>query len=254
MPQRIVDLSLLIEDNMPAHKLFQRPVMTVHLSHESAKAFNLGVPGDAMTFQTNFIATLDHVGTHVDAFRHVNPSGKSVDEMPLDLFMGKAVCFDMRHIPDLGDITVDHMNEAEKKAGVKVDGHIVLLCTGFHKRTYPTLDSVWKNPQVTVEATQWMYDRGSRMHGVEGPSTDRPSDNVFAQHRLCRKLGISHWEWLVNLEETFRSGRIPILRRAVEIQGRLRLAGPRIRDRQQMTASAPRPLPSSYQLFGEGDH
>jgi hypothetical protein len=34
---RIIDLSLLIEDNMPAHKLFQRPVYTVHMSHESAK-------------------------------------------------------------------------------------------------------------------------------------------------------------------------------------------------------------------------
>ena len=140
MAQRVVDLSLLIEDNMPAHKLFQRPVITTHLSHESSKAFNLGVPGDPMTFQTNFIATLDHVGTHVDAFRHVNPNGKPVDEMPLDVFMGKAVCFDLRHIPDLGDITVPHMEEAEKKAGVKVNGHIVLLCTGFHKRTYPTLE------------------------------------------------------------------------------------------------------------------
>ena len=34
MAQRVVDLSLLIEDNMPAHKLFQRPVITTHLSHE----------------------------------------------------------------------------------------------------------------------------------------------------------------------------------------------------------------------------
>ena len=93
-----------------------------------------------MTFQTNFIATLDHVGTHVDAFRHVSPEGQPVDEMPLDLFMGEAVCFDLRHIPDLGDITAPHMDEAEKKAGVKVNGHIVLLCTGFHKRTYPTLE------------------------------------------------------------------------------------------------------------------
>jgi kynurenine formamidase len=86
---RIIDLSLLIEDNMPAHKLFQRPVYAVHMTHESAKAHNLGVPGDAMTFQTNFIAMVDHVGTHVDAFRHVSPNGKSVDEMPLDLFMGR---------------------------------------------------------------------------------------------------------------------------------------------------------------------
>src|SRR6266536_2683819 len=137
------------------------------LSHESSKMFNLGVPGDAMTFQTNFIAMLDHVGTHVDAFKHVNPNGKPVDEMPLDLFMGKAVCFDVRHVPDLGDITVKDMEEAEKKCGVRVNGHIVLLCTGFHARTYPTVDSVWKNPYLTVEATRWLHERGSRMHGVE---------------------------------------------------------------------------------------
>jgi len=112
---RIIDLSLLIEDNMPAHKLFQRPVYTVHMSHESAKAHNLGVPGDAMTFQTNFIGMVDHVGTHVDAFRHVSPGGKSVDEMPLDLFMGKAVCFDLQHIPDLGEITAEDMGRAEAK-------------------------------------------------------------------------------------------------------------------------------------------
>jgi hypothetical protein len=41
---RVIDLSLLIEDNMPAHKLFQRPVYTVHLTHESTKALDLGVP------------------------------------------------------------------------------------------------------------------------------------------------------------------------------------------------------------------
>jgi len=117
MAQRVVDLSLLIEDNMPAHKLFQRPVITTHLSHESSRAFNLGVPDDPMTFQTNFIATLDHVGTHVDAFRHVNPNGQPVDEMPLDLFMARPCASTWRHVPDLGDITVSRMEEAEKKPG-----------------------------------------------------------------------------------------------------------------------------------------
>lgn len=206
MASKVIDLSLLIEDNMPAHKLFQRPVITTHLSHETSKEFGLGVPGDAMTFQTNFIAMIDHVGTHVDAYRHVNPTGAAVDEMPLDMFMGKAVCFDLRHIPDLGDITAEDMDAAEKAAGVTVDGHIVLLCTGFHARNYPGLDSVWKNPLLTVEATKWLHARGSRMHGVEGPSTDKPTDNIFAQHRLCRDLGMSHWEWLVNLEELIGKG------------------------------------------------
>lgn len=206
MSRRIVDLSLSIEDNMPAHKLFQRPVLTTHMSHESTKALALGVEGDAMTFQTNFIAMLDHVGTHVDAFRHVNPEGAPIDEMPLEMFMGKAVCLDLRHIPDLGDITVEDVEAAEVAAGVTIEGHIVLLCTGFHARNYPSPDAVWKNPLLTVEATQWLFDRGSRMHGVEGPSTDKPTDNVFAQHRLCRDLGVSHWEWLINLEELIGMG------------------------------------------------
>ena len=216
---RIVDLSLTVEDNMPAHKLFQRPIYTTHMTHESSKSLGLGVPGDAMTFQTNFIAMLDHVGTHVDAFRHTGPEGAGVDEMPLDLFMGKAVCFDLRHIPDLGEIGEVEMEAAEKAAGVKVDGHIVLLCSGFHKRHYPRLDSVWKNPLLTVEATKWLHARGSRMHGVEGPSTDRPTDDVFAQHRLCRDLGMSHWEWLVNLEELIGKGEFQFFGAPIKFKG-----------------------------------
>ena len=96
--------------------------------------------------------------------------------------------------------------KAEKKAEVKVNGHIVLLCSGFHKRHYPNIEAVTMNPQLTVEATKWLHERGSKMHGVEGPSTDKPSDGIFAQHRLCRELGMSHWEWLVNLEELVGKG------------------------------------------------
>lgn len=206
MNQKIIDLSLLIEDNMPTHKLFQRPVYTTHLTHESSLSLGLGVPGDPMTFQTNYFASLDHVGTHVDAFRHVKPDGAGIDEMPLSMFFGKAVCFDLRHIPDLGEITVEDMEKAQQEVGVQIDGHIVLLCTGFHQRNYPRLDSVWKNPLLTVEATRWLHQRGSRMHGVEGPSTDKPTDDDFAQHRLCRDLGISHWEWLVNMELLIGAG------------------------------------------------
>lgn len=220
MARRIVDLSLTIEDNMPAHKLFQSPIYLKALSHESTASFGLGVPGDAMTFQTNYIGMLDHVGTHVDAFLHVNPEGKPVDEMPLDLFMGKSVCLDLRHIGDLEDITANHMEAAEAKSGVKVDGHIVLLCTGFHNRNKDDAKAlVWANPGLTTEATQWLYDRGSRMHGVEGPSTDKPSDNIFAQHRMCRDLGISHFEWLVNLEELVDKGEFEFIGLPIKFKG-----------------------------------
>lgn len=202
----IIDLTLKLEDNMPAHKLFQRPIVTPHLTHESTEKFNLGIPGDKMTFATTHISTLDHIATHVDAFYHTNPNGDSVDNMPLEMFIGKAVCLDLQHIPDLGDIDVSDLEEAEDKANVKIDGHIVLLCTGLHKRHYPDVKVVWSNPGITAKATHWLADRKSKLHGVEGPSTDKPSHNEFPNHRVCRDRGITHYEWLVNLESLLGKG------------------------------------------------
>lgn len=166
--RRTVDLSLAITDNMPAHKLFQSPVILPALSHEGTKDFGLGVPEDRMTFATNYLGMLDHVGTHVDALYHTNPEGSSVDEMPLEDFMGKAVCFDLTYIPDLGEIGVKDLEAAEEKSGVRVDGHIVLLHTGLHKRHYPSPEVVRSNPGLTAEATHWLADRAPGLTGSRG--------------------------------------------------------------------------------------
>lgn len=203
---QMIDLTLTLSDNMPAHKLFQRPIVGAHWTHERSAALGLGVPGDPMTFATTFISTLDHISTHVDAFYHVNPKGLSVDKMPLDMFMGKAVCLDLQHIPDLGDVDVKDLEQAEQKAGVKIGEHIVLMCSGLHKRLYPDVKVVWSNWGLTAEATHWLADRGSKLHGVEGPSTDKPSHSLFPSHRVCRDRGITHYEWLVNLEELLGKG------------------------------------------------
>jgi kynurenine formamidase len=203
---KIIDLTLTLEDNMTAHKLFQSPIIITHKRHVDTGGYGLGVPDDPMTFQTNFLSTLDHVGTHVDAFIHINPEGESVDQMPLEMFMGKAVCLDLRHIPDLADVDVDDLEEAEKKAGIKIDGHIVLMCSGLTKKHYPGRSACESNWGLTAAATHWLADRGSKAHGVEGPSTDRPNWSEFPSHRVCRDRKIFHWEWLVNLDELVGKG------------------------------------------------
>lgn len=203
---RIVDLTLTMEDNMTAHKMFQSPIIITHKRHNETTSYNLGVEGDRMTFQTNFLSTLDHVGTHVDAFLHIHPDGEAVDKMPLDLFMGKAVCLDLGHIPDLGDVDIADLEAAEKKAGVKVDGHIVLMYSGLTKKHYPGRAACESNWGLTAAATHWLADRGSKAHGVEGPSTDRPNWAEFPSHRVCRDRKIFHWEWLVNLEALLGKG------------------------------------------------
>ena len=203
---RIVDLSLAIENAMPAHKAMPRPIYVPWLSHEQSLAHGLGVPGDPFTSAIEFMGMLNHVGTHVDAFFHTNPEGATVDAMPLELFMGPAVCLDFRHVPDLGLIDVADMEAAERAAGVRIEGHIVLMCTGLHARHYPRESVMHSNPGLTAAATHWLADRGSIGHGFEGPSTDRPTDPEFPSHRVCRDRGLFHYEWLCNLEELIGQG------------------------------------------------
>jgi len=136
----------------------------------------------------------------------MSPDGLPIDRMPLDLFFGKAVCFDMSHIPERGKITAQDMERAQEKAGVKVDGHIVLFYYGIHEKYFPSEEILRRNPEISPEAVKWLKDHGSRMHGVEGPSTDVMDTKLFPSHRACRDLGVSHFEWLVNLDKLVGKG------------------------------------------------
>ena len=196
----LVDLSIGIENQMPAHAFFPSPIILPYVTHEMAKSAGLGEPGDPMTYSINYFSMLEHVGTHVDAPLHIKEGGEPVDRLSLDWFCGKAVCFDLRHIPDLGTIDVDELERAEEKCGVEIDGHVVLMCTGFHARHWPNREIVTMNPGLTYEASVWLADKGSRVHGVEGPSTDKAGTKEFPNHRVCRDRGMIHYEFLTNLE------------------------------------------------------
>jgi kynurenine formamidase len=206
---------------MPGHSGFPPPVILPFQDHVSTASLGLGRPDDRFTSAATFIATVDHVGTHVDAPLHVDPDGASIDELPLSRFMGPALCLDLRGTPDRGEIDVGDLEAAERASGIRIAGHIVLLCTGFHQRHWPTVadvytaDRVWmrrnreamhSNPGLTAAATHWLADRGSTVHGVEGPSTDRAGASDYPSHRVCRDRGLIHYEWLVNLEEVLGLG------------------------------------------------
>ena len=207
MAKRIIDLTLEIKNNMVCQDAFQSSIYVPLVSHEQSLADGCGTPDDPFTSTWNYLGIIEHIGTHVDAYFHMNPDGTPIDKMPLDLFFGKAVCLDMSGIPERGKITVKDIEEAESKAGVKIEGHIVLFYYGIHNKYFPSKEVLRRNPEITPEVVKWLKDHGSKMHGVEGPSTDIMDLKLFPSHRACRDLGgISHYEWLVNLEELIGKG------------------------------------------------
>ena len=177
---RIVDLSVALENAMPAHKNFPSPIILPFADHAGTRALGFGTPDDPFTSSILYLSMLEHVGTHIDAFFHMNPDGATVDEMPIEMFMGKAITLDLRHIPDLGDIDVPDMEAAEEKAGVTIDGHIVLLCTGFSP---PPL------PQAIVDALQPGHHR--RRHPLAGRPRGAPARRRRAVHRQAHRFHLS---------------------------------------------------------------
>lgn len=206
MTKKIIDLTLRIENNMLTPNCFPSPIYLKAMTHEQSIALGNGTKEDPITSSYNYLSIVEHVGTHVDSYYHMRPDGLTIDHMPLDLFFGKAVCLDMTHIPERGTITAADMEQAEKSCGVTIDGHIVLLATGIHERYYPDTKALTQNPEISPEAVRWLYDHGSHIHGVEGPSTDIMDTKLFPSHRACRDLGLTHYEWLVNLTALIGKG------------------------------------------------
>jgi kynurenine formamidase len=201
----LVDLSCELFNGMPAHALFPSPIILPYVDHLQAKAAGLGEPGDPMTYAINYISMLEHVGTHVDAPYHISEDGATIDQLSLDWFTGTAVVLDLTHIEDLSFIDVADMEKAEKASGVEIDGHMVFMCTGFHERHWPNREIVTNNPGLTYDASLWLAER-SRVHGVEGPSTDTAGTKEFPNHRVCRDKGMIHYEFLCNMEPLIGKG------------------------------------------------
>jgi hypothetical protein len=77
MSGRIIDLTVTLTNNMPAHKFFPKPVIVPHFGHEEFRQWNLGIPGDQLGGATTFIGMVDHVGTgylHQSRRRKVAPA------------------------------------------------------------------------------------------------------------------------------------------------------------------------------------
>src|SRR3978361_2208887 len=79
---------------------------------------------DGYTFSTAVTSLNmgDHSGTHVDAPVHFDerPGAATIDQMPLETFIGDAVCLDLSHKELNTDISIQDLQTAEKVANVEI--------------------------------------------------------------------------------------------------------------------------------------
>ena len=151
--------------------------------------------GAALNIGKYEIAT--HAGSHIDAPYHAFEDGKTIDQMPLETFVGPAAVIPFKLEP--AQIITPDMLE---NSGVRVErGDMVFVHTGWDR--YFGEDQYWMNPHLSKEACEWMVERGVKLVALdcvspEMPLSLRPKDFAYPAHRTLLRADIPIIENLCN--------------------------------------------------------
>ena len=197
---RIVDLSQDIYTGMMVYPGHLKTVLFDHATHaETAPRFDSG-----FSFQTKGFLLNDNGPTHVDSFSHLDPdpSAQTIDEMPLDLFYGDAVCVDVTGAEPRTDIPVSRVEQGLADARQEVRaGDIVLFHTGTGTKFGGTPEYLTEFPGFGADVAEWIVQRGVKSFGVDTCTPDNPSSRIYPIHMMGREHHITHYENLTNLDQ-----------------------------------------------------
>jgi kynurenine formamidase len=227
---QIVDLSVTLDDTMPCtwpgHMYFEHKIHNWYAPIEGP-----GQPlRSAGAYYTCWMTLDEHSGTHFDAPTHFVPPPDSGlehasdlgsiygDKVPLEALQGPATVADVRELNRDGQngisplITPDFLAAWEQRHGRFQPGDAVLLYTGWDQYYVPYPEGVkysqgavvlhthpgW--PAPSAEAVIYLYDRGVRLLGTDGPSIGG-SHEAMTMHYAGLERGMAYVESLARLGE-----------------------------------------------------
>jgi kynurenine formamidase len=188
------------------------PALLVYETHtefaERIGAAEFGV--DSLT-ASNMVITNDHVGTHIDARKHIVPTAGGPETIPLDWCISDGVLLDFTDKQPGYVITVDDVKQALDRIEYTVkERDIVINHTGAG--AYNTEERYrTDHPGMSAEATRWLIDQGVKVTGCDAITYDPPVWAMFEQkkfweaHRVMWDQEYWHLENLMNLEQIGRS-------------------------------------------------
>ncbi len=224
---RIIDLSISIEDGLPCDPQPQIPHIK-YLNHKDTaetmvsyfqqKICTEDLP-DGNGWAIEHLELTTHSGTHVDAPYHYYPTMNgndrawTIDEVPLDWFIGNGVVLDFRDKADGYRIMPEDLVICLDRYGYKLKpGDIPLICTGAD-RFWGTETYLSKGAGMSAAATRFLIDQGIRVMGIDAWSWDVPlpleaeefsrnkdTSMLWEAHRVGRERAYCHIEKLTNLD------------------------------------------------------
>lgn len=173
---KYIDLTVLLNEDTPVYpgdpKLKIEPVGIFSKDSYTDHSISMGT----------------HLGTHIDAPMHMIENGHSLEQMPVEQFVGKGRLIEVKD----GKFDINQPELAKVEAG-----EIVLFHTGMDS-VFDT-DEYFKNsPQMPEELAEFLVRKKIKMVGADMGSPDHPP---FKTHRILLGAGILIIENLTNLDK-----------------------------------------------------
>jgi len=118
-----------------------------------------------------------HMATHIDAPLHVEEGYPSIDEVPLDRYIGEGVIVSIPK-EDWEVITPEDLEKVEPSIE---KGDIVIINSGWHRYFGDCIKYFCYAPGLYREAAQWFVKKGVKGVGVDQPAIDHPLGTRLAQ-------------------------------------------------------------------------
>jgi len=118
-----------------------------------------------------------HVATHIDAPIHVEEDYPTIDQIPLERFIGKGVVVDIPK-KKWEVITPEDLEKADPPIE---PGDIVIIHTGWHKFWGDNIKYYIYSPGLYKEAGEWLVKKKVKMVGIDNQALDHPLGTRIAQ-------------------------------------------------------------------------
>lgn len=167
---KIIDVSLSISHTTPTYPGDPEPMIK--------RVFDID-KGDAANVSK--IALSSHVATHIDAPLHFLKDGVSVDELPLETFIGRVKVFEMLEEDVITRALLEKKNiEYGDRIFLKTKNSEYLKQDEFYK------DFVFLSP----DAALYLVDKCVRIVGIDYLSIEKYNSEDYAVHKILLKNNI----------------------------------------------------------------
>jgi len=167
-------------------------------------------------FVSNVVQMTVHVGTHIDSPHHFFRDKPSIEKLPLEPMIGRAVVLDLtakgvahaRIIPE----DLDEAQRKLKAQGIEIEEGAMLFLRTDWPKGHDTTDPAWWNdsPYLTHAAAQWVvakkpsvvgYDFAQEEKGSDYQKADEILGSAMRVHRTILPKVIFQIENLINLDQ-----------------------------------------------------